>query len=94
MLGKLTTFVTYWKCLEVYIIKRFPSTKIPVMGMVVTYLTLYFMYRRWKLSNQIIALQHYRKDNEARLRGNNNSCGGFSNRRNRYNSFADNFYKY
>ncbi len=44
MLGKLSSLVSYWKVLEVYTLKRFPSNKLPLFGMVSTYLLIAYMF--------------------------------------------------
>lgn len=51
MFGKLSSFVSYWKVLEVYTLKRFPSNKLPVFGMVFTYLSLYYFIHRQNRDN-------------------------------------------
>jgi hypothetical protein len=49
MFGKLASLVSYWKVLEVYTLKRFPSNKLPVFGMVFTYLSLsYILHRQFR----------------------------------------------
>jgi hypothetical protein len=43
MLGKVSILLNYFKALEVYIVKRYPTNKIPLAGLVTTYfLTLMF----------------------------------------------------
>ena len=45
MLGKLSSLLSYWKVLEVYTLKRFPSNKVPLFGMVLTnFILVQFIY--------------------------------------------------
>ena len=48
MLGKLSSLLSYWKVLEVYVCKRFPSNKLPVFGMVFTYFAFAYLYSRFR----------------------------------------------
>ncbi len=41
MFGKLSPFLTYLKVFDVYIVKRFPSNKLPIIGMIFTYFAFY-----------------------------------------------------
>ncbi len=54
MLGKFSSFVSYWKCLEVYLVKRFPSNKLPMFGMVFTYFTFFYFYSRFRSSREYL----------------------------------------
>jgi hypothetical protein len=60
MLGKLSSFLSYFKVLEVYVIKRFPSNKAPLFGMIVTYMGVYFIFTRMWLNFQTRKLQMLR----------------------------------
>lgn len=77
MLGKLINFINYWKALEVYIIKRFPSNKIPVFGTVATYLGLYYLFNRWELTRRTQILRQMRENSECKSWN-----WGYSNKRN------------
>lgn len=57
MLGKLSSLVSYWKVLEVYLCKRFPSNKLPVFGMVFTYMAFYMLATRWRILKQFYLQQ-------------------------------------
>ncbi len=66
MFGKLSSFVSYWKVLEVYTLKRFPSNKLPVFGMVFTYLSLYYFVHRQYRDNVTHMLKQKREKLENR----------------------------
>jgi hypothetical protein len=50
MIGKLGSLLSYWKCLEVYTLKRFPSNKLPMFGMIFTYFGLFLMMKSLSLN--------------------------------------------
>ena len=60
MLGKLSLFINYLKVFEVYIVKRFPSTKLPMIGMVFTYFAA-FHFMKTYMRIPILQL-YYRND--------------------------------
>jgi hypothetical protein len=66
MFGKLASLVSYWKVLEVYTLKRFPSNKLPVFGMVFTYLSLYYFIHRQYRDNKTLMLKQQREKLENR----------------------------
>jgi hypothetical protein len=47
MFGKLSSIVNYMKCLEVYTVKRYPSTKLPLIGLVTTYFVAMMISRTY-----------------------------------------------
>ena len=61
MFGKLASLVSYWKVLEVYTLKRFPSNKLPLFGMVFTYLSLYYILYRQNRDSKTIMLKSQRE---------------------------------
>ncbi len=66
MFGKLSSLLSYWKVLEVYTLKRFPSNKLPVFGMVFTYLTLYYTLHKQIRDGRTSTLKHKREEIESR----------------------------
>ena len=61
MFGKLASLVSYWKVLEVYTLKRFPSNKLPLFGMVFTYLSLYYILHRQNRDSKTAMLKSQRE---------------------------------
>jgi len=68
MLGKLSSLVSYWKVLEVYTLKRFPSNKLPIFGMVFTYISLYYMLHKQVRDGKTTSMKRERLERE------NKSC--------------------
>ncbi len=66
MLGKLSSLVSYWKVLEVYTLKRFPSNKLPMFGMVFTYLWLTYTFYATMRDNRTAQLKLQRIKRESR----------------------------
>jgi hypothetical protein len=66
MLGKISSLLSYWKVLEVYTLKRFPSSKLPLFGMVSTYLFLYYNFNSINRQNSISILKKEREALENR----------------------------
>lgn len=62
MLGKVASVASYFKCLEVYIIKRYPGAKLPLWAMVATYCFTYFYLSRWVLWHRTRKLKQLRLD--------------------------------
>lgn len=62
MFGKIAALISYTKNLEVYLIKRFPSTKIPVAGMIFTYLATFYLINRWALMHRTSNLRYIREN--------------------------------
>ncbi len=62
MFGKISSIVFYIKNFEVYLIKRFPSTKVSVSGMVVTYLAAFYLLSRWSLIHRTNNLRKIREN--------------------------------
>ena len=62
MFGKIAALISYTKNLEVYLIKRFPSTKIPVAGMMFTYLASFAILYRWALIHRTKNLRYIREN--------------------------------
>ncbi len=67
MFGKLSSLVSYWKVLEVYLLKRFPSNKLPIFGMTFTYLTIYLAYKQSSLYAATNGLRSARQAEEKLL---------------------------
>jgi hypothetical protein len=59
MFGKLSVFVNYIRVFDVYIVKRFPSNKLPVAGLIMTYL---FAYQCLKTYSRDTFLKLYYSD--------------------------------
>ena len=45
MFGKISSVINYFKVFDVYIVKRFPTNKIPLAGLIATYFTTYLFIR-------------------------------------------------
>lgn len=56
MLGKLFGYLSFLQSLSVYQIKRYPTNKISIGGMILTYLATYYFIERLVLRNQIKTL--------------------------------------
>jgi hypothetical protein len=68
MFGKIAAIVSYLKNLEVYLIKRFPSTKVSVPGMMLTYLATFYLISRWSLihrTNNLRSIRQNKNTNES-----------------------------
>jgi len=62
MFGKISAILFYLKNFEVYLIKRFPSTKVSVTGMTFTYLTTLYLLNRWTLIHRTNYLRQIRQN--------------------------------
>lgn len=60
MLGKTSSLISYIKNLEVYVIKRYPSNKLPMFGIIFTYLTAFYILNRMSLTMKINYLKNMR----------------------------------
>jgi hypothetical protein len=52
MFGKLFGYLSYLQSLSVYQIKRYPTNKISIGGMILTYLSAYYLFTRLRLRQQ------------------------------------------
>ncbi len=64
MFGKLSTIVSYQKIWDVYIIKRFPSNKLSIWGMILSYSLVTWMFYRCMLSHRIKSLRRLKQINK------------------------------
>jgi hypothetical protein len=64
MFGKLTSALSWWKCLEVYTVKRYPGAKLPLWGMVGSYLALYYLLSRFALNHRTKSLKRLRENKQ------------------------------
>jgi hypothetical protein len=60
MFGKLASVLAYFKALEVYVVKRYPTAKLPIWGMVFTYAGIYFLASRYILCHKTNRLRQLR----------------------------------
>lgn len=63
MFGKLSCIVSYMKIWDVYIVKRFPSNKLSIWGMILSYSIIAYMFNRIILNHRMNSLQRLRKMN-------------------------------
>ncbi len=59
MFGKFSPFLTYLKVFDVYIVKRFPSNKLPMLGLIFTYFACYHIFKTY--SRDSLLTIYYRK---------------------------------
>jgi hypothetical protein len=45
MFGKISSILYYFKVFDVYIVKRFPTNKLPLAGLIATYFSTYLLIR-------------------------------------------------
>ncbi len=62
MFGKLSALVSYMKIWDVYIIKRFPSNKLSIWGMILSYSMIAYMINRSLISHRTNSLRRLRKN--------------------------------
>ena len=58
MLGKIFGYTAFLQSLAVYQIKRYPTNKIPIGGLILTYLSTYYMITRITLNKRIKRSRH------------------------------------
>jgi len=65
MFGKLSTIVSYMKIWDVYIIKRFPSNKLSIWGMLLSYSMIAWFLNKCLINHRTRSLQKLRQMNKS-----------------------------
>jgi hypothetical protein len=60
MFGKLSLFINYLKVFEVYTVKRFPTNKLPLAGLITAYFSMMMFIRTY--SREFVVKDLYRCD--------------------------------
>jgi hypothetical protein len=74
MFGKLSAFINYMKIWDVYLVKRFPSNRMSLWGVGLSYMIIYFTFQRMVLIGKEYSLKRSRSINRSYIKNQLTRC--------------------